>query len=927
MSSAELLGREDELTAVERLVSPAREGPGMLMLEGAAGIGKTAIWQSGIRAAREHGLRVLPCRPSPTEMPLAFSALSDLLGTVADAFLPKLPPPQRAALEISLLLRDVAEAPPDQRAVSLATLTLLRTAAQETPLLLAIDDVQWLDSSSARVLAFVLRRIENDRCRVLMTRRIENGDGTLPADLDLGARSPETFETRTVGPLSFGAIRAVIRTRLSAHLPRKLLNSICEASGGNPFYAMELARAQLERSEIGPGQPLQVPESLSGLIRRRLAELPSPARDALLICATLSHPTLASLGDDAAALGDAIDAGIVEIDNERVQFTHPLRASVVYAEASEAERRNAHARAAGLTKNSEERARHLALASTDPDESVAQELEKAAKAASARAAPAAAAELSELASKLTPRGDRKALARRQMATAEHLFATGEIERCRALLESLAEDLGPCPERADALVLLSETVADLDEAIRLCRQAVDEARGDDARIASAAIVLGAAYARENRNAEQIEAARLALEHAEKAGDERLLIESLQGVANASVLLGDPVDESLMQRALDLEAQIGGLTGRHSPRLWKAAQLAWIDELDAARPIMEAETQRTLDEGQLTEWLHLIGMRIVLEMRAGNYELAERLVEEALREESDVGISYLALGLGALQQSIRSLRGDVEARAGLNEVLGKAKKLANVQAASQALIHLTLLELCEGDAAQAWHWISELAGQGREGEGHKQAIQPRYVLSRVLAVETLLALGEEKRAEEICLELARMAEKTRQPLTLAMVARSRALLEVSRGDFDAAVDAFSAALKHHASAPVPFERARTEFLFGISLRRAKRRREAGEMLSRALQHFERIGAAEWATRARSELARAGVGQRSRGNELSPTERQVAELVATGQTNREVAAALFMSVRTVEANLSKIYRKLGIESRSELAGRLASENAEEA
>ncbi|MGD0274292.1 MAG: ATP-binding protein, partial [Gaiellaceae bacterium] len=212
MSSAELLGRKDELSALERLLAPAPRGSGMLMLEGTAGIGKTTLWLRGLERAHRHGFRVLPCRPSPTEAPLAFSALGDVLGELTEEFLPQLPPPQRNALEISLLLRDAEGIVPDQRAVSLATLTLLRIASEETPLLIAIDDVQWLDASSARVLAFVFRRIEHDRCRVLLARRIEEDAATgVPLDPDFAPRLLETLERLTIGPLSLGAIQSLIR--------------------------------------------------------------------------------------------------------------------------------------------------------------------------------------------------------------------------------------------------------------------------------------------------------------------------------------------------------------------------------------------------------------------------------------------------------------------------------------------------------------------------------------------------------------------------------------------------------------------------------------------------------------------------------------------------------------------------------------------
>jgi DNA-binding CsgD family transcriptional regulator len=941
MSSAELLGRKDELSAVERLFSDVSRthGPGILMFEGEAGIGKTSLWLGGLRRARELGFRVLFCRPSPTEAPLAFSALGDVLGELTEEFLRQLPPPQRNALEISLLLREAEGVVPDQRAVSLAALNLLRTASEETPLLIAIDDVQWLDASSARVLAFVFRRIEHDRCRVLLVRRIEDGAATeLPLDLDFAPRFLETLERCTIGPLSLGAIQSLIRGRLSARLPRQTLVSICEASGGNPFYALELARAQIEGGTLEPGEPLQVPASLGALVHSRLSALPDSTRKVLLISATLANPTVAVLGrSDANSLKEAVAAGIVEIGNGQVRFTNPLRASIVYAEASTEERRAAHARAAGLTKSREERARHLALANTEPDEEVARELELAAEAAAARAAPDAAAELSELAAKLTPRENHNSLTRRQLATAQHLLATGEAERSRILLEALITDLGPCPERADALILLSEIIVDLDEAVLLCRQAVEEAAGDDARVARASILLSAASGRENRNREQLEAARIALEHAERCGDKRLLIEALQGVANAGVLLGDPIDEPAMRRALELEREIGGLPGRRSPRLWKGMQLLWMDEIEAARPILQKETERALVEGQLTEWLNLVPMLINLELRAGNWELAERMAEEALPEARDVGISYVAQNLEVILLVIHSLRGETAAREGLMNAVEEATRSAHIQAAFTSLVYLAMFETAKGDAGAVWRWISVIAayreppaGSGGEKGVARSPNQPRFILDRVLAVEALIALGDSEQANRYYKDLAQIAEHTRQPLALATAARSRALIEASRGNFDAAVEAFEEALATHAGSENPFELARTELLYGTTLRRTKRRGEAREMITRALERFETLGAAQWAVNARAELERTGTVRRAKGDDLTPTERRVAELVATGQSNKDVAAALFMSVRTVEANLSKIYRKFGIESRAELASRLRAgevENPEKA
>jgi DNA-binding CsgD family transcriptional regulator len=379
---------------------------------------------------------------------------------------------------------------------------------------------------------------------------------------------------------------------------------------------------------------------------------------------------------------------------------------------------------------------------------------------------------------------------------------------------------------------------------------------------------------------------------------------------------------MERALELEREIGGLPGRRSPRVWKAMQLFWMDEIDAARPLLRKEIERAIAEGQLTEWLHLIPMIINLEIRAGNWGLAERLVTEALPDARDVGISYVAQNLEVLPFVIGSLRGETDARTGLIGALEEARRSAHVQVAIAALVYLALFEAARSDASEAWRWLSEVAELGWPSEtsdATRGVSQPRYFLDRGLAVELLVALGEGKQIDRYLDQLILISEYTGQWLAVATAARSRALVEASRGDFDLAIENFEHALEAHRPGENPFELARTELLFGATLRRAKRRGEARETLARALQRFESLGAAQWAERARSELERTGTGQRADGDGLTPTEQRVAELVATGKSNKEVAAALFMSVRTVEANLSKIFRKLGVNSRAELANHL--------
>jgi DNA-binding CsgD family transcriptional regulator len=916
---AELLGREEELSRLDGFLDRIGEGSALLLLEGEAGIGKTTLWRRGLQLARARGLHLLSCQPAPTETRLAFAGLSDLLGEETSTILPLLPPPQRRALEVSLLLAEGGEARPDPRAASLATLSFLRQVAAGGPFLLALDDVQWLDASSARVLAFALRRVERERIGLLLARRLEEGtEPELPLGLQHAPALLERLERRRVGPLSLGAIQSLLTARLELRLPRQLLVSLYEASGGNPFYALELARAQRGREPLSPGAPLRVPESLRALVQRRLAALPEGTQRSLLLAATLSEPTTELLEQAGEAdLGEALEASVVELEGPHVHFTHPLHAAIVYGRASSQERRAAHAQAAALVESREERARHLALASERPDERVAQELELAANGAAARAAPDAAAELSELSARLTPPELEGQLRRRQLATAEHLYATGETARCRTLLESLIEALEPGPERVDALVLLAEIV-ELDGALSLCRQAAAEAGDDDVRAARALVALGAALGRVDETPAQLEAARAALERAERCGDKRLLVESLQGVANARALLGEPPDETLMERALELEAELGGLPGRHSPRVWQAMQLVWRSRDREARPLLAAAVERDLEEGQLTEYLHNLVALLWTEARLGELAGVERQAVEALELARDVGVGYLEEHLTALLGYLHALQGLERAREELLPVLERAEAARNRQVLSIVAMAMGVLELSQEHAGEALEWFERSV----DPLGASKA-RPGRAPGSSGAIETLVLLDRLDEARGRLRRYEAAAVGTGAPGMAASSARCRGLLAAAEGDFGAADAALRRAVALHEETGFRFDLARTRLLHGTVLRRAKRRADAREELLRAAGLFDELGCRAWAARARAELARAG-GRRSAGDGgLTPTEQRVAELVASGQSNREVAAQLFVSVRTVEANLSSIYRKLRVGSRVELARRLAAAN----
>ena len=399
-----VVGREDEIAALVGFLETRANLPGVLLLRGEAGIGKTTLWRHGLELAGGRDYRVLSCRGSSAEAQLSFVALGDLLGDALDEVLPALPGPQAKALAVALLLEDSRGSPPDQRAIALAFVGALRLLARSQPVAVAVDDLQWLDRPSALVLDFALRRLRAEAVAFLLTLRQHDGAPT-PLELER-AVGPERLTQLPVGPLSLGALHRLLSERLEMVLSRPKLRRLRELSGGNPLFALELGRA-FHRGAIRLEAAEPLPGTLVSIVRDRLMLLPRDTRDALLAAAAVSQPTVELVdravgGGAADRLAPAFDGHVIELDRERIRFTHPLLASGIYAEASTSDRRELHRRLAELLPDPEERARHLALGSEGPDADVATALDRAAQQAHVRGALPAAAELSELARRLTP---------------------------------------------------------------------------------------------------------------------------------------------------------------------------------------------------------------------------------------------------------------------------------------------------------------------------------------------------------------------------------------------------------------------------------------------------------------------------------------------------------------------------------------------
>ena len=909
VAAGSLSGREHELAQILRLLGRATIGPASLVLEGEPGIGKTSLWGAGVEAAREEGRAVLQAQPTEAEADLSFSGLGDLLAPVLDR-LDGLPSPRRHALEVALLLASDEDGAPDPRAVALATLDLLRLLADEGPLLLALDDTQWLDAPSRETLAYGLRRLEGKPVALLTACR--------PGAEELALGEGERI---VVGPLTLGALHELIRTRSNATLTRPTLVRVHEASGGNPFLALELVRA-LEGRDLRPGEPLPVPATLSDLTASRFEPLGPEAREVLLYVAALARPTAelvtAAAGEHAAsALAAAVAAGVLETDGVRVRFTHPLLASVRYGSASPAERVKVHGRLARVVSDAEERGRHLGAAMTGPNTEVANELDEAAAAARARGAPTAAAELAEVALRLGAVSDSGSRLRRLCAAADHHFAAGSTARAGELLEQALTHAPPGRERAQVALQLAKLAdsTDLVAERPLLERALLDAEGDvelQARIhEQLAVHLDGLDYRESRRH-----AHIALELAERAGHPQLIAETLAWAFDRDFWTGAGIDHELISRGLALENELPRLALVSRPSAAYAWALDWSGALEQAGPLWERLRALGRSDGDL-DVIHILFFSTYHELLAEDWEQAARFADEAWALAVDAERDVEASQCGRARATVDAYRGHVErTRSTAEEALRLG---ATVGLSEDRLSGRTLgvLELSLGEPASA---LAHL----RPGTRKKLSTgvqEPGLMLGFPEHVEAAVACGALEEANELLDFVEEHARRLDRAWALACCARGRALLASEHGDHDAAEAAFTLAYEQHARRPQQlrtYELARTSLVHGSILRRRQQKRLAREALERAEMLFEQLGARVYAERARSELARIGGRATAAGDGLSETEQRVADLVAQGRSNKEVAAALSLSPKTVEWNLSKVYAKLGVRSRAELAGR---------
>ncbi len=896
------VGREPELAAVEELLSSGGSGLRALEIVGEPGIGKTALCREAERRAQESGGPVLVARPAAAEAKLAFAGLTDLLGGLQEDVLDALPSPQRHALDV-VLLRAESARPPQARVIGTAIVSVLRDLAARESLVVIVDDAHWLDAPSAAALEFAVRRLDGVDLRLLASRRADAAEPQFLAQCE-----PRKV---VLGPLSVAAVQRIIAERLDVNFPRPVLVRITEASRGNPFHALQIARLLVERDVGNWALPLPVPDDLRALVGERIAALPDETRHALLRAAALTQPDSSLV--DLAALGAAEQAGLVSVGaGGGVEFTHPLFASAVYGSVGEGERRALHRSLAAEVGAGEERARHLALAAVGPDENAAGLVQEAARDARARGAAATAAELAELAVELTPPGN-ELLAERELELASHLYLAGDFERAASVARVLAGE-AEGDLRAHALLLLADVVywrAGESAAVVHAEAALSTAR--DPLLQARCHVSIAMHAGTSDLAKAAAAARAALELLDKqpGADPALASLALSARVRADLFLGHGLDRDAAARALELEGDSPPAAVDTRVAFKLGQWLRYVDDLAGARAHLAAVERQAVDEGDESSLANILLNRSLLECWSGNWEEAAAVADRS-------GDLFTLTGTPAASSTI--WRAYVDAHAGRVGAVraASAARGVNEEPVVRMLWERTLglAELSLGDVRAAdRHFAAAVDALADTGFR-----EPAVWRIHGDAIEASVDVGDLERAERLLGPLEAAAEQTRIPWTLAVSARCRGLVHAAAGEAEDAERMLEQALRAHEQCPVPFELARTLFAEGKVLRRAKQKLRARTALDQAVTIFDALGAETWAERAREERERTAVRSALEG--LSPTELRIAQLAADGLTNDAIAAEVFVTRKTVEANLGRAYRKLGIRSRAQLARALDSE-----
>ncbi|MEU9445433.1 AAA family ATPase [Streptomyces sp. NPDC048304] len=900
-----------QLLDTARTELTARSG---VLFHGPAGIGKSVLVSA--LTADTVGT-VLRCSPSEEDADLPFAGFVDLFARIPDSCLQALAPELRDALQAALLR---GPAPADGRgrlAVRIAVLEVLRVLAADNPVVLVLDGLQWLDEPTAEALAFAVRRLESLNVRVVAAERVR--DGEQPERLR--CCPPGTAEL-AVPPLTDEETAHLVRAGIGADLPPTTLRAIQHTAAGNPSYALELGRAALlGPARAGSTPPLRVPRRLRTLLLEEARTLPETVQRTLLVSSVAARPSLtllraAGLPDPTADLAEAERVGLATADAEgAVRFGHPLVRAAVYADATENGRRQAHALLARAVTEPVERARHLAYAHPYEDETTARTLMAAAESARHDGALGAACELAGLAARRTPGDQTAERAERLLAAADFACDAGQLEEAAEAAETVLAS-GSARQRVRArLVLLRTAGQALEGARALIEEGLRDADGDPqakAWLHHWAAVRGLLCGELEEAARH---ARHAARQAAAAGDAEIRIGALATLARVHSLAGEPVAADVaLQEALALA---GGVDG--GPESWRLIRLRAILALDCDR-VAEAREQVA---GLLASITESAGREEILatfvsltriQVRAG---LCREALDTAARCSQAMAQSAPALYAAALAATAGGTA--EEARRLAAQAVAASEADGDRLFLLRALAALGQAELLGGDPRGAAAAVEALR-RVRELGATMGAADPPLLHWYADLAEALVVLGETDEAGVVIHEARARVSRHTPASVPAVLDRAEGLREAGLGRAKEGAARLRAAVDRLRQLPLPVDLVRTLIALGTVERRSRRRSAARAALGEALEIATRIGAAPLATRARDELARIGAAGREAGPELTPTEARIAELVGGGATNREVAAELFISVKTVEGTLSRVYRKVGVRSRTALAHAMA-------
>lgn len=921
-----LFGRVAETHLVDELIEGSRDGRGgSLLLLGDPGIGKTALLDYAARHAS--GFIVLRARGIESETEISFAGLSELLRPLLDS-VSALPVRQAEALESALAIGPPVSG--DRFAVAAATLSLLAAAAVERPVLALVDDLQWLDTSSAEALLFAARRIDAEPIALLLARRPGPGHA---ASLGIAERRLEGLDRV--------ASLALLASRTGVTVAPAVAERLFEATGGNPLALVELP-GLVSPDQLAGQEPIEGPVPIGDRIERayaaRMAELPAPTQLALAVAAAADTGAMDVLGRALAQFGLGLDAlepaeaeRLVAMTALHLEFRHPLVRSAAYCRAAGGELRLVH-RALALALEgrtgelAERRAWHLAAAALGPDEEVAAALDAAAAAARNRSGYSAAALAFERAAELSP--DPSARAARLYRAAESWQLANRADRAMVLIDQ-AEPIAHEPMlRADLCHLRGRIDTwrgpALDAHRRLREVAEDLVGAAPARAAemmSDAVLAGITGGDLSL---ALEAGHRAVEVARAVGGRVELVAALQ-LGKVLILTGrGGAGRPLVMRCVELLDHLDSPDDANELALCAPALMA-IEEYDLTYRALEGVVASARSANALGLLGYALGALSELETRTGRWANASADGNEGVllaREAGQEGqLSYNLARLARLEAAQGKADACREHVAGALELAAHNGFGSTYPFASSAL---GLLELGLGNAAAAIPHLEET----RRRWAAMGFREPGRLEWQADLIEAYVHTARRTEAEAALAELESSAGAIRQaaPLTaagalaLGQVERCRGLL----AEDASAEAAFVAAIAWHDSSPIPFERARTRLCYGQQLRRVGRRIDARRELHAALEVFERLGADPWSRIARAELAATGQKLRPTArrldDELTPQELQVALIVARGATNKEAGAALFLTPKTVEFHLAKIYRKLDLRSRTELARRFA-------